>query len=55
MKTINREQIVEIKRIVNGKSTSKDAACRMYGLTPDQLQQVMEYDEGAENEEKSND
>ena len=55
MKTISKEQIVEIKRIVNGETTSKDAVCRMYGLTPDQLQQVMEYNVEASDEKKTND
>jgi hypothetical protein len=53
MKTINNAQITEIQRIVNGETTSKDAVCRMYGLTPDQLQQVMNHKVEASNEEKS--
>ena len=41
-KTISDEQIAYIKRIASGGTTSMDALARMYGLTEDQLRQVLE-------------
>lgn len=41
-KTVTDEQIADIKRIASGGTTSMDVLARMYGLTEDQLRQVLE-------------
>ncbi|MBY0483479.1 hypothetical protein [Nitrosomonas sp.] len=42
-KSLSDAQIAEIKRIVNGKSTSRSGLCWMYGITEEQLDQVLAH------------
>lgn len=53
MTTIDNDKIAEIKRAMNGGSTSKDIICRMYGVTEGQLLQVLNYEE--DEDDKAND
>lgn len=41
-KSLSDEQIAEIKRVVNAGETSRDFVCWAYGITDEQLNQVME-------------
>lgn len=34
--------VEEIRRMVAGGTTSKDVIARMYGLTPEQLEEILE-------------
>lgn len=38
---IGEAKVEEIRRMVAGGSTSKDVIARMYGLTPEQLEEIL--------------
>ena len=41
--SLSDAQIAEIKRIIEGAETSRSGICWMYGITEEQLKQVLEH------------